>query len=382
MKPQEFIQCRTGKVIRTRQGYWAFIPNSLPPALNWTSRLVVRLSEAAAALGELAATSRLLPISPSCITPFFRREARSSSRLDGHMADPIDPDSVGDSLFPLHDPKNPDRRLHHYEQALVYAVQLAANTSFSLDGLEDVHARLIVGEGDRVAAPGGFRTSQNWVGPLGSTVETAPFVPPPASRLPVLLSQFETFAAAATQFPALIRVGLLHYQLEALHPFETGNGRTGRIFTSALLYAWGGLPYPLLHLSAYLETHKKEYFDHLMAVSRKSAWEAWLAFFLQAVISEAGQTQERLHNLNDLRQRYQQMTAGNRAAARLMRAVDHLFSQPLTSINEVAEALGVNYPVAQRYMLQLEEAGIIQEITGQARNRLYRAEQILETIGT
>jgi Fic family protein len=369
MKPQEFIQCRTGKVIRTRQGYWAFIPNSLPPALNWTPRLVSRLSEASAALGELAATSRYLQISPICIVPFYRREARYSSIIDELESDPVESDLAIATVFP-------PRQHTGYEQALDYGGQLATKTPFSLEGLKAVHARLMTEGGDRESAPGTIRTSQNWVGPPGSTVETAPFVPPPADRLDSLLARLETFAGSATHLPPLIRIGMLHYQLEAIHPFTSGNGRTGRIITSTLLAAWGGLPYPLLHLSSYFEKQRQEYFDHLMAVSQESAWEAWLVFFLQSVIAEARQTQKRLHSLTDLRERYRQMTASNRAAARLLAVVDHLFSQPVTSINQTAAALEVNFAVAQRYIQQLEAGGIIREITGQARHRLYFAEDI------
>ncbi len=380
MNPQEFIQCRTGKVIRTRQGYWAFIPNALPPAVDWTPRLVAGLSSAAAALGELSATCRLLPISLFCIQPFFRHEARCSLRIDGIMTGPGEPFSTAVSPAQDRGFKSPAGVQHNYEQALRYAVQQAENPPFSLDRLKAVHKRLRVGEDVSESTPGQFRTSQNWVGPPGSTLETAPFVPPPASRLLPLLFQLETFTAAATLFPPLIRTGLVHYQLAALHPFENGNGQTVRIFTSALLNAWGGLPHPLLHISPYLDRNRGSYFDHLMAVSRKSAWEAWLSFFLEGVTAEAHETRDRLHNLNNLREGYRQATAGNRAAARLMAVVDHLFTQPAADINQVAAALGVNYPVAQRYIQQLEAAGIVREITGQARNRIYCAERILETI--
>jgi Fic family protein len=276
--------------------------------------------------------------------------------------------------------KNPPGVQQNYERALGYAVQPVEVPPFNLDRLKTVHKRLIAGEDGSESTPGQFRTSQNWVGPPGSTLETAPFVPPPASRLLPLLSQLETYTATSTRLPPLIQVGLVHYQLAALHPFTNGNGRTVRIFTSALLNAWGGLPHPLLHLSAYLDRNRGSYFDRLMAVSRKSAWEAWLSFFLAGVTAEAYETRDRLHNLNNLREGYHQATAGNRAAARLTAVIDHLFTQPVADINQVAAAIGVNYPVAQRYIQQLEAAGIVREITGQARNRLYCAERILETI--
>ncbi len=380
MKPQEYIQSRTGKVIRSRRGYWAFIPYPLPPPLDWTPRLVSTLSAAAEGLGKLAATSALLPVGRACVRPFFRREARYSSSIAGLHTDPLDAYLAEATASQAPASNDPPEQVLEYEQALALAVRLAGESSFSLEGLKAVHARLAPADASTLAAPGEFRSIQNWVGPPGSTVETAPFVPPPAARLPALLADLESFARTATHLPPLIRIGLLHYQLEALHPFETGNGRTGRIYNSAQLAAWGGLPHPLLHLSDDLERQRESYFDHLLAVSRKSAWEAWLVFFLQGVIDAARATRQRLHDLNDLRERYRQTAAASRAADRLMAVVDHLIAQPVTNINRVAEALGVNFPAAQRYVDTLEAAGIVREITGQARNRLYLAEEILAIV--
>jgi Fic family protein len=178
----------------------------------------------------------------------------------------------------------------------------------------------------------------------------------------------------------LVRLGLIHYQFEAIHPFLDGNGRIGRLLITLLLCRSELLSQPLLYLSAYFNAHRQMYYDLLLAVSQEGAWEAWLVFFLRGVASEAQDAVVRAWRMQDLREEYRERFQTARTAARLLQVVDLLFIQPILSASQVEEALGVTAPTAQNYINQLEEAGILREITGQARNRVYRADEVLAAI--
>jgi Fic family protein len=194
------------------------------------------------------------------------------------------------------------------------------------------------------------------------------------------LDAFERFLHTPSSLPPLVRLGLIHYQFEAIHPFLDGNGRIGRLLITFLLCAWDLLPEPLLYLSAYFEAQRQIYYDLLLAVSQKGAWEDWLSFFLRGVANQARDAVARAGRLQELRERYREQFQAVRAAARLLQVVDLLFAQPVLTTSQVAETLGVSFPSAQQYVNRLEEANILREITGQARNRVYRADEVLQAI--
>jgi len=246
--------------------------------------------------------------------------------------------------------------------------------------IRELHSHLMAGVRGEYWTPGEFRRSQNWIGPAGSTLESAPYIPPPVDEMYQALDQFEKFLHNPSDIPPLLRLGLIHYQFEAIHPFLDGNGRIGRLLISLLLCAWKLLPQPLLYLSAYFEADRPAYYDRLLSVSQAGAWEAWLAYFLKGVKSQAEDAIQRVHRLQDLQQRYRARFQTSRAPARVLQVVDFLFERPVLTIQQVGTMLGVHFPSAQHYVEQLEEAGVLREITGQARNRVYRADEILEAI--
>ncbi len=183
-----------------------------------------------------------------------------------------------------------------------------------------------------------------------------------------------------SNLPPLVRLGLVHYQFEAIHPFLDGNGRVGRLLISLLLCVWELMPQPLLHVSAYFEANRQTYYDRLLDVSQRSEWNEWLVFFLNGVAAQSGDAVRRIQRLQELRERYRERVQATRAAARLLQAVDLLFMHPLITVSQVQTGLKIQFPVAQRYVDQLVTAGILREVTGRARNRVYRADEILEVI--
>ena len=228
--------------------------------------------------------------------------------------------------------------------------------------------------------PGEFRRSQNWIGPAGSTLESAIYVPPPVDEMHAALDAMEKFIHASSQIPPLVRAGLLHYQFEAIHPFLDGNGRMGRLLIILLLHEWHVLSQPLLNLSVYFEAQRQEYYARLLEVSNKGAWEEWLLFFLTGVSKQAVNDAVRLENLLSLRVDYQERIRAGRRQERLERVLDQVFQRPILNIRQVEAALGIPYITAERCIERLVQAGILREVTGKRRNRLYRADEILAAI--
>ncbi len=376
MNAEAFRNSPSGRMLHAQSGYWAFVPNPLPPSLDWSSSLVRALSEADRALGELAGLGRSLPSPYLFIMPFVRREAVLSSRIEGTRASLPDVLSYEATQLPLFEDATDVREVHNYVRALEYGLARLRELPLSLRLIREIHARLLEGVRGQERTPGEFRTSQNWIGaPL---LTDAPFVPPPAAEMRECMSALEAFLYAESDLPPLVRVGMIHYQFEAIHPFLDGNGRIGRLLITLLLCAWGLLPSPLLYLSAYFEARRTTYYDMLMLVSQRGAWREWLTFFLDGVAEQASDAVARARRLLDLREAYRaQLQEEQRASARLLQALDILFGRPVLTVSTMMESLSVYFSTAQRYIDRLAEAGFVREVTGRERNRLYAADGIL-----
>jgi Fic family protein len=380
MNPEDFRETSAGRVLRTPAGYWAFVPHPLPPALHWSDALITALAEAERALGELAGLGYSLPNPHLLIRPFIRREAVFSSRIEGtraSLSDLLTYESVQLSLFELPDDV---REVHNYVRALEYGLERLAELPLSLRLMREIHAILLEGVRGQEQTPGEFRRSQNWIGPPGAALQEATFVPPPLAEMGEALDALEKFLHDPPQLPPLIRLGLFHYQFEAIHPFLDGNGRIGRLLNTLLLCAWGLLPTPLLYLSPYFEARRQQYYDLLLQVSQRGDWEAWLTFFLRGVVTQGRDAVQRIRSLERLHARYREQLQSASTAARLLQVVDLLFERPVLQTRQVETALGINFSTAQRYLDRLLQEGILNEITGRARNRLYRADAILKIL--
>jgi Fic family protein len=316
--------------------------------------------------------------------PFIRREAVLSSRIEGTRASLSDLyayEAAGGAVRPaLFDLPDDVAEVRNYVRALQVGLQRLQALPISSRLFRELHACLLEGVRGEEWTPGEFRRSQNWIGPPGSTLQTAVMVPSPVEAMQRTLGQLEQYIHAGEDLPPLVRLALIHYQFEVIHPFLDGNGRVGRLLISLLLCAWELLPQPLLYLSAYFEAHRQAYYDHLLAVSTRGAWTTWLIYFLQGVASQAADGIARIRRLQALHDAYRAQFQTRQAAARLLQVVDRLFEQPIFTIPQLADALDVPYPSAQRYVQQLEASGSVREITGQARNRVYRADDILSAI--
>ncbi len=272
------------------------------------------------------------------------------------------------------------REVHNYVTALEYGLERLHTLPLSMRLIREIHACLMQGVRGEIQTPGEFRHSQNWIGTPGCTLNEATFVPPSVPEMHHALDDLETFLHDAPDLPPLVLLGLIHYQFEAIHPFLDGNGRIGRLLVSLLMCAWNLVPQPMLYLSAYFEAHRHSYYDLLLAVSRDGAWHAWLSFFLNGVFLQAQDATTRSRQLHGLWERYRTAFQEARAAARLLSVVDLAFSRPILTTKQVADSLGVTFAIAQRYVSRLESEGMLREVTGRTRNRIYQADEILAAI--
>ena len=379
MQPSDFKKDKAGKIIKAPRGYWAFVPNSLPPALRLTWELVSENSTADRALSELAGVARTLPNPHLLINPFIRREAVLSSRIEGTQA------SLSDLLFfeasGQKEPHPPDvREVSNYVKALEYGLKRLEKLPVSLRLIREMHQHLMEGVRGEHLTPGEFRRSQNWIGPPGCTLMEATFVPPPEEEMKEALDLFEKYLHSPSGLPPLIRLALIHYQFEAIHPFLDGNGRIGRLILTLLVCAERLLPQPLLYLSAYFEQHRQQYYDSLLAVSQAGTWSEWVAFFLRGVAQQSQDAILRSDRLLNLWQEYRRKLQSPRASALSLQLVDELFSYPAMTIAWAAKRLDVTPRSAQLNIEKLVRAEILREETGKRRNRVFVASEIVRTI--
>jgi Fic family protein len=329
--------------------------------------------------------ARVIPDPDFFVSMYVRREAVLSSQIEGTQ-------STLEDLLELElesGHSNPDSDvfdLINYVQAMNFGLDRIKTLPLSLRLIREIHKELLRdGRGSR-ATPGEFRRTQNWIGPQGASIKQATFVPPSALDMKKALHDFEDFLnAESRRYPTLIEVGLAHAQFETIHPFLDGNGRVGRLLNTFLLVHRGILRQPLLYLSYYFKLHRAEYYDRLMAIRRSGDWEGWIQFFLRGVTQTAREATETAERLFELRESHRSMILGKSLGPNGLLLLSHLFQRPLVNINLVASILGSTFPTASRLVSGFEELGLLKEITGQKRSRMFRYEPYLalfdDTIG-
>lgn len=366
-----------GKHVRVPSGYSAFVPNPLPPPLHWTPEIVRALSDADRRVGHLAGEGGRLPNPHLLLRPFVRREAVLSSRIEGTQA------TLGELLAAeagaaIERSPADLREVGNYVTALEYGVRRLNKLPLSLRLVRELHGKLMIGVRGNLATPGEFRRSQNWIGPAGCTLANATYVPPPPEQMIACLEHWETFLHDRS-LPPLVQVALAHYQFEAIHPFLDGNGRIGRLLITLFLIERGILPTPLLYLSAFFEATRRDYYQHLLGVSTRGDWSAWLQYFLNGVARQAEDAQSRAERINGLLLKWRKAVSGSSSKMPLI-LVDMLAANPYLTIKGAAKQLGVAFTTAQRAVGTLESLSIVKEISKGKRDRVYCARAILKIL--
>ena len=373
----------SGKGILVEKGCYAFIPDPLPPHIELNWELVSILTAAGSALAELAGAARIVPNPHLLIRPFIGREAVLSSRIEGTQA------SLSDVfMFQGADGKTPSaerediEEVINYIDAVEYGLTLLDELPLSLRFIKNLHAVLMRGVRGKDQAPGDFRTVQNWIGPTGCTKKTARYVPPPVPEMKQCLNALENYINSLDGLPSLVRLALIHYQFEAIHPFLDGNGRIGRLLITIILCKERLLPQPLLYLSAYFENNRREYYDLLLSVSLEGNWVGWISFFLRGVEEQSRDALLRSRLLVDLKDRYRVKLQTSRVTGLQLQLLDYLFDTPIVTVNRIAKKLNITARAAQLNIDKLIEHGILREITGGKRNRIFAADEILRVTET
>jgi len=380
MDPKAFTEPQRPYCQWQPEGYFAFVPPPLPPSLPLDWELAGLLSEADRAVAELSGAGRLLPNPHLLIRPYLRREAVLSSLIEDTHAE-VEELLLFD-LSPGNAPKKPSvREVSNHIVALETGLKRLGELPVSSRLIKELHAILLqtVRGGDSTKTPGEFRRSQNWIGRPGSTPTTATFVPPPPHLLADSLSAWEKYFHAESAEPPLVKIALLHYQFEAIHPFLDGNGRIGRLLVTLFLCERRILSEPLLYLSSYFERYRDDYYRHLLAVSTQGAWKDWVVYFLTGVRDTAKEALSDTGRLIDLYNHYRRIMAQQKRVPRASAQVlDALFAAPMLSIAHHAQRHGESFPNVAKAVDFWRKHGLLKEATNQKRNRVFVAEPILE----
>ena len=322
------------------------------------------------------------------INPFMRREAVLSSKIEGtetSLTGLYRFEAQGklfrddDDTAAASSARADAREVHNYVEALEFALKRREELPVSLRLIRDVHARLLRGVRGETADPGRFRRVPNWVGPKGCPISEARYVPPPVPDMTERLNALEIYINAPPAGSMLVKLAMIHYQFEAIHPFLDGNGRLGRLLIPLLLVDWGVLPLPLLYLSAYLERQQDKYYGLLLGVSLRGEIREWLSFFLRGVVVQSADAVARAARLLELEKDWRARLTGTRKTSLGPRLVEHLSVAPFISIPAAAQALSVSYGAAKKLVDAAVKAKILRE-HGRMHPKYFVAKELLDVM--
>lgn len=369
---------RAGHYVKQIAGYTAFIPERLPPdpPINVDTGMSRLLSEADRSLGRLDGVAAVLPNPDLFVSMYVREEAVLSSQIEGTESTledvlQFEVDSKGREF-----PKD-IQEVVNYVRAMNYGLERLKTLPLSLRLIREIHGKLLEGVRGSHRTPGEFRTSQNWIGPPGCTLNEATFIPPPVHEMHEALGNLEKFLHD-NSFALLIQCGLAHAQFETIHPFLDGNGRVGRLLITFLLCQKQALGRPLLYLSHYLKKRRDEYYDRLMAIRHGGDWEGWLKFFLRGVHEVSQEATDRGRRILAIREEHRRALSEKLAQEKLAATpydflfLEYLFEQPIVTIRMAEQHLNCVFVTAEKVVNRFVKLGLLEEITGFQRNRRFR----------
>lgn len=359
-------------------GYRSFIP--APVNKEWIidqPELNTLLEEANIRLGELNAFSSFLPDVDLFIRMHIIKEATLSSRIEGTRTK-MD-EAVLDEKDVHPESKDDWQEVQNYIEAMNYSIKRMQKLPLSSRLIREAHKILLKGVRGKNKQPGEFRTSQNWIG--GATLKDATYIPPHHSEVPDLVSDLEKFLNnSEIKIPHLIRIGMAHYQFEAIHPFMDGNGKIGRLLITLYLVNQKILTRPILYLSEFIEKNRIHYYNNLSAVTQNSNMEQWLKFFLVGVIETAKTAIETFNKIIALRERLENkiiVGMGKRAPkAKLLLA--YLYTKPVITANDIEVHMDLSKQTANALIKDFQHLSILKEKTGFRRNRVFVFDQYLK----
>lgn len=371
---------RAGQYIEQIEGYKAFIPNPLPPSpeIIMDQEMWNLLSQADRALGRLDGSTDALPNPELFVFMYVRKEAVLSSQIEGTQASLID---VLEFESRALEPNNPKEvgEVVNYISAINYGLERLKSLPISLRLIREIHNELMKGVRGAERNPGEFRRTQNWIGSSGCSLSEAAYVPPPPHQMIQSLDNLEKFLHSSQPLPTLIKVGLAHAQFETIHPFLDGNGRTGRLLITFLLCEQNILQRPLLYISYYFKKYRSEYYSHLQAIRDTGNWEGWLKFFLLGVYETAQEATSTARQIVSLKEEHRQLALEKmgRRSGNAIALLESLYYRPIFTVENAVEVTNLSYTNANALVKDLISIGLLEEITGQKRNRAFSYEPYL-----
>ena len=367
---------RAGRYIVQPAGYKAFIPTPLPPdpLVRLDSDLQALLSHADIALGRLDGSIQTLPDANLFVSMYTRKEAVLSSQIEGTQSSLSDLLAAEAKIPDPHKTRPKDvREVFNYVNAIEYGLKRLKKLPLSVRLIREIHSILLRRTRSAHLQPGELRSTQNWIGSVGCELNEAVFVPPPPREMFAALGHLENFLHTKDALPALIRIGLIHAQFETIHPFLDGNGRVGRLLITFLLCQREILLKPVLYLSYYFKKHRNEYYRRLQAVRDEGDWESWLSFFLRGVVEVSSGATDTARRILILREDSRRLVTDKlgRMAGYGHRVLENLFHSPFITVAQVQELTATSYVTANGVVERLVALGILREITGNRRNRIF-----------
>ncbi|MCH8541155.1 MAG: Fic family protein [Opitutales bacterium] len=375
---------RAGTYRRQSTGYRAFYPAPLPPdpPIRIEGDFQRLLSQADRALGRLDGSIQILPNPDLFVLMYVRKEAVLSSQIEGTQSSLQDLLAAEAKLFTPNLPKDVNEVIN-YVDAMNFGLARLPELPLSLRLIREIHQHLLRNVRGGTLTPGEFRRSQNWIGSGGCTLNEATFVPPPPEEVSEALGALENFLHHPGDLPALVQIGLAHAQFETIHPFLDGNGRVGRLLITFFLCEQQILQHPVLYLSHFFKQHRNEYYERLQAVRDHGDWEGWLEFFVRGVLTVSKEATETARRILDLRETHRSQITEKlgRAAGNGHRILERLYQRPVLNVLEIERLLGITYAAANSLVSRLTALGILREITGQRRHRVFRYTSYLDLFG-
>lgn len=356
--------------------YKSFLPTLINKEYCWIDpKINVLLEEARGALGELNAFSRLIPDIEFFIRMHITKEATDSSRIEGTQTE------IDEAVLPIEEiaPEKKDdwQEIQNYIGAMNTAIKKMGELPISMRLLCEAHQILLNGVRGNDRLPGEVRKSQNWVN--GSGLKDARYIPPHWDDLPELLSDLEKFINNKNlELPELIKIAMVHYQFETIHPFCDGNGRIGRLLITLQLIENGFLKKPTLYISSFFAQHKENYYQALTAVRESGDMEHWIKFFLNGILETSKSSVEKFEEIIKIKEKYEKKVLTLGAKAKIGKELmNMLYSRITVDINDVAKELNLTYPRANRLVNDFIQIGVLKEITKKLRNKRYYFEEYL-----
>lgn len=376
---------RAGFFMSSAVGYKSFVPAKLPPnpPIQYDDELQGLLSLADRKLGRLDGVTQIFPNPELFVAMYVKKEAVLSSQIEGTQASFVD--VLSTEYNQADDQRHDDvKEVINYVDAMNWGLEQLASFPLSLRLIRNIHARLIHNTRGANKNPGEFRTSQNWIGPAGCTLNTATFVPPTVPDMNVALGDLELFIHQEDFIPALVKIAMIHAQFETIHPFLDGNGRMGRLLITFWLCQQNILTKPLLYLSFYFKKNRAEYYDRLMAVRKNGDWENWIKFFLRGIAEVSDEATESARAILKIKEdATNALYKKDRTNSNYQRLLNYLFEQPFIKRSDVEQYLDVSNPTAGSILEVFCQMNILVDCTpDKARNKMYAFGKYLDILNS